>query len=613
MPRATRARDRKMKIVGLTNYLIDLQPARTSLFGMLLVSLAASFTTIYLAGLTPNWLLKTTAYALGALFLPGFLTAIFTNSATNALDKTLPFRRSAYLALFCTTIASALFLVGGFAAGFTDQTKLLDLLVFSYALIFIIRVFILAIATQLTVNQSIAIGAIQPLLGWASIYALSIIAPTLLPSFTLAALTVKILVSLAVLSAGLLLFMVLMEAPMKRGFGLNTFKLANAFFSNWFDESTSIEDILQSIGEKTQTLLGLIAFKTKKNVKALIIVPYLHPGPFGKVGGAKLTKILAEYVEPKLNTTVIIPHGTVTHDMNPTTTATLYDVARSVVKHANTLSYSANATPATRAKISDTQVISQKLGKSIFLASTFAPKPTEDVDLSIGIAVMNNLKRGFSEAIYCDAHNAHMKGDHTVYSANPEMFNLLNCTKKAGEQTRKLATGKPRMGLAVDKFEGYNEKDGIGPLGLRAIALEVNGQKNCYLVFDANNLKSGLREKIIPHVKKLGFNEIEIMTSDTHYVNTIQGVENPLGQRISLAVLTKKSVNAARKALEDLEPVSIGTKMTKINGIEIMGSQRSLELVTTVNSMVAIMKIITPIILLSSFSISLWSILQIPW
>jgi len=312
-------------------------------------------------------------------------------------------------------------------------------------------------------------------------------------------------------------------------------------------------------------------------------------------------------------TKLFIPHGTATHDLNPITLSSIVLMASEIKKSLRGIRYYKTASHSVRTQKNDTKIIGQRFGRSLFLASTFSPKATEDIDFSIGLAVTNKLDPGYDDVIYADCHNCHRKGDHTIFSGNPIVFDLLDNAELLKARMKKEKDYKIRLGIGIDSLSEYSCIEGVGPTGLRVAVIETNGQKTAYVIFDANNIVGGLREKIITAIKALGVDEAEVMTTDSHCVNSVRGVENPLGMKISKGALVRRAVDACRMALKDLEPVEVGTKIIKVKDIDVFGPQRSIELVSTINTMIAIMKIMAPLIFMLSIALSLFGVLYVGW
>jgi putative membrane protein len=599
-------KDRKMKIVSLTNYLIDLHSAKRSIVFILLASaIAGSLGSAFMGGLdaVPAGML------MGLFFIaaPALLAGLATSLVSYPTLKVINYRRSFYLAFFSSIILSVLYLVGAVLP--TGVYGILDILVFGYVLVFIIRSTVMKVTYPYSIFQSISLGSLQSLAGYAAILSAALLVPSV--HIGLSFIVLKVALSLVVFAMGIALFVVLINAPMKKNFGINTFEVVSAFLENWFDQSTTIEDVLKKIGEKADILIGLFSFRAKGKIKSLFIVPYVHPGPFGDVGGGKLTRVFMEKLENE--TKLFIAHGTATHDLNPITTSSLDLMVQGIRKNLRDIKYYKTATNSVRAQKGGAKLIGQKFGNSLFLASTFSPNATEDIDFSIGLAVMNQIKPGYGEVVYADCHNCHKHGDHSIFSGNPVMFDLLDGVKLLDAKIKKERDYRVRLGMGIDPLKEYSNVDGVGPMGLRVTVIETNGQKTAYVNFDANNIVAGLRERIIEELKKIGLDEVEVMTTDSHCVNSIRGVENPLGMKIRKELLVKRAVIACRLALADLTAVEVGTKMIKVKGIDVFGPQRSIELVSTVNTMMAMMKIMAPLIFMLSLAVSLLGVFYIGW
>ena len=95
-------------------------------------------------------------------------------------------------------------------------------------------------------------------------------------------------------------------------------------------------------------------------------------------------------------------------------------------------------------------------------------------------------------------------------------------------------------------------------------------------------------------MKDLDIDEIEVMTTDTHTVNTLSAGYNPVGtvEKEKIIEYVKISIN---EAIKDLEPVEAGTNMERIINLKTFGPNNSTELISTISSIVAVSKIIAPL------------------
>ena len=83
---------------------------------------------------------------------------------------------------------------------------------------------------------------------------------------------------------------------------------------------------------------------------------------------------------------------------------------------------------------------------------------------------------------------------------------------------------------------------------------EVDNQKMLYVVFDGNNMKQGFRAKIIEAVNEAypEIDMIEVMTTDTHLVNTISGGGLTVGAKHQELLTTITSIVSVTKLLAPL-------------------------------------------------------------
>ena len=113
-------------------------------------------------------------------------------------------------------------------------------------------------------------------------------------------------------------------------------------------------------------------------------------------------------------------------------------------------------------------------------------------------------------------------------------------------------------------------------------------------------MEVGFRQEILDFVYKWGIDEAEVMTTDTHSVNTISRGYNPIGlsNRAQIIDYVKETIE---EALEDREEVEVGCSTEKIENLKTFGPNRSTELISTISSIVQVGKIIGPVIFVFAF------------
>ena len=95
-----------------------------------------------------------------------------------------------------------------------------------------------------------------------------------------------------------------------------------------------------------------------------------------------------------------------------------------------------------------------------------------------------------------------------------------------------------------------------------------------------------------------------VYTTDTHKVNTVRGVVNPLEEN---EVILKQILFLVKHAREDMKDAQFYAEKRPIE-IRALGAKQAIEIVSTVNSIVAISKVAAPIIIISGIIAILWII-----
>ena len=104
------------------------------------------------------------------------------------------------------------------------------------------------------------------------------------------------------------------------------------------------------------------------------------------------------------------------------------------------------------------------------------------------------------------------------------------------------------------------------------MSVETNGQRFAYICIDGNNMIKDLREKILAEVRTLGFDDGEVLTSDTHIVNGIVPARlgyYPIGAAVQIPMLLSEIKQACQSAMADLEPCEAGAVTQQIDVITL--------------------------------------------
>lgn len=518
-------------------------------------------------------------------FLPALTAFVLTIPLVGISGKKITLNRSALLALACTVFS---ILISLFPVLLIFEGIFPLLYSVSLGMIFGIRLIVLVAIADYRISRMLLPAATQSLVAMAAgTYYFG-------TNFLLFAVFIQVLFAISVF-----LFLWLIERPLRKNFHISPLNFINAFIAHNTDGSRALEDFFHDIGEEVFVPQTSFFFSRKGKTDVLLTIPNLHPGPMGEIGGGNLPNILCHSFDED----TLVPHGCATHDFNLVSENEIEKIVRAVNGSRGEISYSPHAGRSQRYEYKSVQVLAQPFGDSILMVTTRSPEMTEDLDYSIGLSVMAEGHRLFSHVGFIDGHNCMVDVTSPIMPASKLAYEYIKASNIAMEETRE-------SGAAHDFDVGYchyempfSREEGFGDLGIQVFAVRVEGQTTAYVLFDGNNIEKGVREEIRDEILSL-VNECELMTTDTHVVNTMSG-RNPVGYRISAGEMLPHVISAVEKALKDLSPAKVGASTAWCEGVVVFGSQRISQLASTVNAMLTFIAPLGASILVLAFIFSI--------
>jgi len=597
------------KAVGLTRVLErSLPPAKVSFIGIILLSF---FIGLLTQAAAMQWRLDASIADGGirAVFLmavPALLGAV----ACISLKRRIRYRQIMSIALLSVLLYSIFYFLhfGGLLAGFGVPAEAsYNLLLLGNALIFALWYVTARIAFNLRFT-SFLFGLLTPTLNVMFLLAdrsLTMGSPESINVLT------KLYFAAFIFLAAIYGIFWLINAPMKRNFGVSMTEATSLFLAQWFEASPKLERIFEEVGENVNTHLGIIAFRADGKLKAVFLVPHVHFGPFGSLGGSEFPKLMADEVARRTGAAAFVFHGCATHDFNPVASSEIEKFNERLFSALDGMKFEKARGWLSVGKNGTSKCVAAMVNGTLFAPLTRAPRTTEDVDFSVGLAIRNYaLAKGAKEAVIADAHNAETGEITRVESGNPIAFEYMEAVGDAASRGGK--DSKLRLGIAVDAMRDFKPSSGIGAAGLKVAVIEAGGRKFAYVLFDANGTTPDFRRAVIDRVCALGMDECEVLTTDTHSVNLVSGVLNPLGgKRTNRVTVLARTAQAAEKALEGLEDVEAASKLQLVEGVKVFGVAQSSELIGTVNSIVAVVRVVAPLVLVGATALALWFMTQI--
>jgi putative membrane protein len=590
------------RIMGLSKYIVSLPGTTFSVASMVVLSFILGCIVSAIQPSAHHSILYNVVYGGAAGFLIFGLTSIMSGAITQPMINSLEGRhmnmkQSMFLSLLSMLIVGFVYLIGSLISSFSIYSYTIDALVYGCVIIFAIRILVLWGTSNINFFKSLPAAATQPTLIMSMVIVIVSLTSitTNIGYFSILALLIKIIIASLILVVAIYSFVVIIESPMKRNLGVGGLELLSLFLAHVTEGSNALEGLFEDMGEPIDTLIGITAFKGKDGLKAIFLSPSVHPGPVGNIGGGNMPTILANIFE----TFTMVSHGPSTHDFNPVSTKEVYKIGNVVKNTLKTMEYSNKASKFFRVQSGNAKIGAQFFDNNLVLLATMAPVGFDDMDFGVGLAIINLAKArtDADNVVLVECHNAFQGDGGRILPGNKEVFELMDAAeklKKSDEQNNL------KVGIANDPMDDVSKEEGVGESGVKAMIIEVDNQKTGYILLDSNNMVIGFRERIIKHLKELGLDEAEIMTSDTHFVNALSGGHNPVGRK-SQDIILEKVVECTKNAMEDLEDVTVACEVSKIKDLKTLGPTHATELVTTISSIVAVSKIFAPLIFIIAF------------
>ncbi|WP_346675591.1 DUF2070 family protein [Methanobrevibacter woesei] len=590
-------------VAGLSKYITTLPKTKNSILTIIFISFISGALIFLIGNEYPYGIIEKILYGgsfgFGVLGISSIISGGIDQRGIDSLHGiNLKTKHSMFLSLLSMTFISAILIIGALFGAIFHANVFINCLLFGCILIFGLNTLILWSVTKISFRRSAMIGTIQPLLILAMYVLVSYFSSySPIIDSSLGSMILKVIVGSVIFILAIYSFITVVESPMKKNLGIGILDLLSLFIAHMNEGSKSLESLFDNMGEPISTVVTFISFRTKKGIKSLFVSPSVHPGPLGDIGGSNMPTILAE----RFNHFTMIAHGPSTHDFNPVATRELDKIEDAIKTGLEKVEYSPKATLFKRYKEEKANIGVQFFNKGMVILSTFAPEGSDDIEFGVGLTMMTQSKSRckVQDSIIVDCHNSFTPESGGVLPGNDEVFEIITAIDKIDLENEYYDI---KVGCYENPMNDLGKNEGVGESGIKTMVIEVANQKTAYILFDSNNMEIGFRAEIIDTVKELGIDEVEVMTTDTHSVNTISRGYNPIGltKRAEITEYIKESVI---KAIDDLEEVEVGTGTEKIENLKTFGPTNSTELISTISSIVAVSKIIAPVLFISAIII----------
>ena len=369
------------------------------------------------------------------------------------------------------------------------------------------------------------------------------------------------------------------SVPFERDLGINGPQLLRAFGHDYLaDNPEPFERILTKIATIQDIPVELIIFRDDDGPVACGVIQYVHPGPFRDIGSSDLPSVIIDHIEVTHGIPAFVMHGSCTHQQNLTTKEdypiVLAEIDR-LIRETKVHDFVSGPHWSDGGKF---KVWSLFVGDDVLTITTSSPEFTDDISLDVGYDVANMIRERLPQiggVAVVDAHNCI---DGSAVSVNPG-------DKEAGEYVGTVSGAvfstinneKTKMELGMHRVipDDITQSEGMGPGGVIAVVFNLGVREMVLISIDGNNMEPGFREQAQSLLKAEGFDDAEIITTDTHVVNAISLSSRgypPIG-RYKPDETLEYIVTASVKARENIQPVKAGLGFGKAKNLRTYGER----------------------------------------
>ena len=591
-------------VAGLSKFITTLPETKYSIMGMAIISFLIG-SAFYIIDLSPGMgIIQDFIY--GGLF--GFVVLGVSSIMSGALNQqvisslhgiNLKIKHSMFLSGLSMTILGIFVLLGCIVSRLINVDIFVNSMIFACVLVYGFNTLVFWATSKVRFSVAAITGFIQPVLIIAMYISISFLfIDTSFMGPVIFQIILKAFVASIIFVIAIYAFITIIASPFKKNLGIGVLDLLSLFIAHMNEGSNSLEGLFENMSEAIDTIVSFVSFKTENGIKALFISPSVHPGPLGDLGGSNMPTLLAN----KFDCFTMVAHGPSTHDFNPIEVREIDKIENSIRKGLERVEYSENASKFVRYNCEKANIGVQFFNEGMVILSTFAPEAVDDIEFGVGLTMMAQSRNhcNVKDSVIVDCHNSFTAESGEVLPGNAEVFQLIDVIDSIDPEQEKYDI---KIGCHEDNMDDLDKNDGVGESGIKTMIVEVANQRTAYVLFDANNMEIGFRQEIIDAVSDLEIDEIEVMTTDTHTVNTISRGYNPIGivKRAEIIEYARASII---EAIKDLEKVEVGTGTNKIKNLNTFGPKNSTELISTISSVVAVSKIIAPVLLITSLFIA---------
>jgi putative membrane protein len=326
----------------------------------------------------------------------------------------------------------------------------------------------------------------------------------------------------------------------------STFRILQAFLSAWTEKDpTKMEEFTEGRAQEESVGTSVIKFsRADGSFAAAIVLPDIHPGPFGTVGGSNLPYVLYQNYGGK----ALVMHSVSDHSLNIPSKREVDRYLKSI-SSLEIVERGDSCSLPSQTKVGRSTTTGLAFGRAVVVMLSLAPYGMEDVPQSVRAELESYGKEiGFSEVLVVDCHNAMGK-----QLDDEDKRSLLSSAKQCLDNLVGKPQEKFRVGFSDLADSGISiASEELGQSGVAVMVFSAGDQNHAIGWADSNNMENSLRDHIMSKVAG-ELSMLEVCTSDTHSTSGTRTKEgyHALGSKLHANSIASAFASIARKARDN--------------------------------------------------------------
>jgi putative membrane protein len=353
----------------------------------------------------------------------------------------------------------------------------------------------------------------------------------------------------------------------------STFGLLQAFLAASTENRVDkIEGFTEARAQDREIQTRVIKFLPAGNASGgdsvAIVLPDLHPGPFGAVGGSDLPYVLYQVFSKR----ALVMHSVSDHSLNIPSKREL-DKYVSSLSGLNVVRKGDTCSEPVQVNVGRATTTGIALGDTALVMLSLAPVGMEDVAKETRVELESyGAGLGFDSVLVIDCHNA--MGKHLTEA---DQRDLIQSAKQCLERLTNGPQKKFCVGFATleDGDKALSGASELGRAGIAVLAIRVGKRQYAIGWADSNNMDNRLREAILSRPGS-DVSMLEVCTSDTHSTSGKKTKEGyfALGTLTSPETIARAFAEISRKAADRAREDSRFQLASASSRIRVMGEKQ---------------------------------------